>query len=66
MTTQKIAPGYYTFQYKSIKVYLVKVEGHINWYYQIGESGGADDWYSSKREAIKAAIEWIDGFMKNT
>jgi hypothetical protein len=80
MKTKKIAPGYHEFTYKGYHVYIVHTYhvyivhtnddvGIDSWYFTYtspkGLHHGAEDWYSSKKIAIKSAIEWIDYLIKN-
>lgn len=64
MKTKKICPGYYSFEYKGVTGSITKIEGENNWYYQLGSDGSVDDWHPSKKDAILAAIEYIDLYHK--
>ena len=56
---KKIAPGYYQLTYKEQDIKISKVEAQPYWYHEIND-GVADDWYSTKKEALLAAKEVID------
>lgn len=65
MKTTKIAPGYYKFDYKGYNVTLTKLDyPDTEWYFELG-NGGANDYHSTKKIAIEAAIEFIDYLEKS-
>lgn len=57
---KKIAPGYYEFEYKGQTVEISKnrFAGENTWYWEIDGQGG-DDWFKTKRDAVKAALMYI-------
>lgn len=63
---KKIAAGYYEGNYNGVSFTISKSQWDdksINWYFQIGDNP-ADDVYSKKSIAIKAAKNFIDNFIK--
>jgi hypothetical protein len=63
MTTKKIAPGFYTMNYKGRNIEIHSTEDGKFWYFfkvTENDTTRAEDWYCTKREAIQGAVDCVD------
>jgi hypothetical protein len=63
MTTKKIAPGFYTMEYKNRNIEIHNTEDGKFWYFfkvTKNDTTRAEDWYGTKKEAVQAAVDCIN------